>query len=270
MGMKNILISFFVISVLSLNACSEQNDANINLNNANFIDLSHSYEEKTLYWPTSPTKFQLTQLSKGISEGGWFYSANTFSMPEHGGTHLDAPIHFDENGYSNEQIPLTQLIGPSIIIDITSKAANNPDYLLEISDIEAFETNNGPIPKGAIVLLKTGWSKFWPDPMSYLGDDTEGDASNLHFPSYGIEAAEFLIIERSAKALGVDTASNDYGQSEDFLVHRLMGAHQIFGMENLTNLDKLPPIGAWVIALPVKIKGGSGGPLRAVAIIPKK
>ena len=182
--------------------------------------------------------------------------------------HLDAPVHFDENGQSNDEIPLTKLVGIGVVIDISKKASQNPDYRLALEDITDFEKNNGPIPNGSIILLKTNWSKFWPDALTYLGDNKEGDASNLHFPSFGLEAAEFLIFERGAKALGIDTASTDYGQSDDFIVHRLMGANQIPGMENLTNLDKLPSIGAWIIALPIKTEGGSGGPLRAIAILP--
>jgi len=277
--MKRFSNAFTLFGILILGACSYQNPSRnqpfdpiktqgINLNDAQYIDLSHSYEENTLYWPTSPTRFQLESFSKGMTAGGWFYSANSISMPEHGGTHLDAPIHFDKNGLSNDEIPLTQLIGEGIIIDITEQSAKNPDYRVQLADIKALEKKNGSIPKGAIILLRTNWSKYWPNPLTYLGDDTKKDASNLHFPSFGVEATNYLIKERGVKALGVDTASTDYGQSKNFIVHRLMGAHQIPGMENLTNLDKLPYKGFWVIALPIKTKGGSGGPLRAIAIIP--
>jgi kynurenine formamidase len=134
--------------------------------------------------------------------------------------------------------------------------------------VTAWETRHGRIPEGAIVLLRTGWSARWPDKKRYLGDDTPGDASRLHFPSYGLEAARWLVTERGAAALGVDTASIDHGPSKDFAVHRVVSAANVAGLENLTGLDALPPTGAWVIALPMKIAGGSGGPLRAIALLP--
>jgi kynurenine formamidase len=119
-----------------------------------------------------------------------------------------------------------------------------------------------------MVLLRTGWSRHWPDRAAYLGDDTPGDASNLHFPSFGEDAARLLVEERNVAALGADVASIDYGQSTDFPVHRIAMAKNVPGFENLTNLEQLPATGAWIIALPMKIAGGSGGPLRAVAAIP--
>ena len=234
---------------------------------AEVVDLTHAYDEKTLYWPTSPSKFQLTELSKGKTPGGWFYSANAFCTPEHGGTHLDAPIHFAEGRRTADQIPVRQLIAPAAVIDVSRQAAENPDYRLTPADVKAWEQRNGRIPVGTIVLLRTGWSARWPDRKSYLGDDKPGDASNLHFPSYGKEAAELLVQGRKVGALGVDTASIDYGASKDFIVHQVAAAAEVPGLENLTGLDRLPETGAWVIALPMKIAGGSGGPVRVVALL---
>lgn len=239
----------------------------IDLNSARIIDLSHTYDETTVYWPTSPSKFELTELAYGETPAGFFYSAYTFSMPEHGGTHLDAPMHFNRGGQSTDQIPLETLIGRAVVIDITAQAGADADYRLTVDDILADEAANGPIPEGAIVLLRTGWSARWPDTKAYMGDDRPGDASNLHFPSYGVDAVKLLIEQRGAKVLGVDTASNDYGQSADFPVHQIMGAANIPGLENLTGLDALPARGATIIALPTKIGGGSGGPVRVVALI---
>jgi kynurenine formamidase len=233
------------------------------------VDLSHAFGPKTLYWPTSPTKFTLERLAFGQTEGGFFYAANSLCTPEHGGTHLDAPIHFSQRGRSTAEIPLEQLVAPAVVIDVSAQAAKNRDYLLTAQDVSAFEKQHGRISRGTIVLLKTGWSRYWPEAKSYLGDDTPGDASKLSFPSYGIDAAKQLVEERGVAALGIDTASIDYGKSKDFLVHRLAGANNVPGLENLTNLDQLPARGATVIALPMKIEGGSGGPLRAIALVPK-
>jgi kynurenine formamidase len=241
----------------------------VDLSKQSMIDLSHSYGPSTVFWPTSPIRFELKKLAFGKTEAGYFYAANTFCMPEHGGTHLDAPLHFSESGRPAEQIPLEQLIAPAVVIDVTARAWADRDYRATAEDVLQFEKANGNIPRGTIALLRTGWSRHWPNAKSYLGDDTPGDASKLSFPSYGAEAAKLLIEERGIAALGIDTASIDYGRSSDFQVHRIAAAKNVPGLENLTNLDRLPPRGAIVIALPIKIEGGSGGPLRAVALVPR-
>jgi kynurenine formamidase len=234
------------------------------------VDLTHALNAQTIYWPTSPSTFKLDRLSYGRTEGGWFYSANAFSAPEHGGTHLDAPSHFAEGRQTSEQIPLSNLMGPAVVIDISRKAAANSDYRLTRDDVLAFERRYGRIPPGTIVLLRTDWSNRWPNRKRYLGDDRPGEVSRLHFPSFSAEAARLLIEQRKAKALGVDVASIDYGQSKDFIVHRIAAERNVPGLENLTNLDQLPPTGASVIALPIKIEGGSGGPARVIALIPRR
>jgi kynurenine formamidase len=154
------------------------------------------------------------------------------------------------------------------VIDIARQAERDPDYRLTTQDVLSWETRNGEIPPGTIILLRTGWGRRWPEAKRYLGDDTPGDASKLHFPSYGKEATELLVRNRRVAALGVDTASIDYGPSQDFIVHRIASAAGVPGLENLANLDQLPEWGAWVIALPMKIAGGSGGPLRIVGLLP--
>ena len=234
------------------------------------IDLTHALNSKTLYWPTSPTAFKLDQLSFGPTPGGWFYSANTFSAPEHGGTHLDAPIHFGEGHVTVDRIPLDKLIAPAVVIDVSAKSRADADYRLTREDVAAFEKAHGRIAAGTIVLLRTGWSTRWPDKKSYLGDDTPNDATKLHFPSYGVEAARLLIQERKVVAIGVDVASIDYGPSADFMVHRIAAAADVPGIENLTNLNLLPATGAVIFALPMKIEGGSGGPVRVIALIPRQ
>ena len=262
--MRYRILTGLALLALSAGAGAQQ----VDLSKATIVDLTHSFNAKTLYWPTSPSSFKLDQLSLGLTPGGWFYSANAFSTPEHGGTHLDAPIHFAENGQTSDQIPVERLIGPAVVIDITSKSSADPDYRLTGEDVLAFERRHGRIRAGSIVLLRTGWSARWPDRKSYLGDDTPGDASRLHFPSFGEDAARLLVEERGVEALGADVASIDYGQSKDFVVHRIAAARNVPGLENLTALEKLPATGSTVIALPMKIEGGSGGPVRVIAILP--
>lgn len=233
------------------------------------VDLSHSYDKETIYWPTSPTAFELKQLSYGVTEAGYFYAANSFSTPEHGGTHIDAPIHFAEHGWHVAEIPLERLMGTAIVIDISSQAKHDRDYRLTVADVESFEKAHGKIEAGAMVLLRTDFSKYWPDAARYLGSNTPGDASDLHFPGYGEAATRLLVEQRKVKALGIDTASIDFGPSTNFIVHQIVGANSVLGFENLTNLDKLSAVGSSLIALPMKIGGGSGAPLRVVALLPK-
>ena len=263
--MKSAIIALGGVLGLSVMLVAQTLD----LSKYQIVDLSQSYGARTLYWPTATSKFVLHQDAEGKTEGGWFYAANTLSTPEHGGTHLDAPHHFSAAGRTTEQVPLDQLVGPAIVIDVTAQAAKDRDYRLTAEDVLQFEKRNGPIARGTIVLLRTGWSRHWPDAKAYLGDDTPGDASKLSFPSFGPESARLLVEDRGAGALGIDTASIDYGRSTDFQVHRIAAARNVPGFENLTNLDRLPARGAFVFALPMKIEGGSGGPLRAVALVPK-
>jgi kynurenine formamidase len=255
--------------VASNQACTNAPGGGLDLSRYDVVDLTHPLNAETVFWPTSPTRFAMEQLAFGETGGGYFYSANAFSTPEHGGTHLDAPIHFDAGGQTLDQVPVSRLIGPAVVLDVRQSAAADPDYRLTAEDVRGFEAAHGEIAPGTIVLLRTGWSPRWPDAKAYLGDDTPGDASNLHFPSFGADAARLLVEERGVAVLGADVASIDYGASTDFMVHRIAAAANVSGLENLTALDQLPATGAIVIALPTKIEGGSGGPLRAIALVPR-
>ncbi|HEX6901274.1 MAG TPA: cyclase family protein [Thermoanaerobaculia bacterium] len=262
---KPVLLALALISTIP---AARAADPPIDLAGVKVVDLTYAFDDKTIYWPTSPTSFKLDRLSYGKTEAGFFYASNAFCTPEHGGTHLDAPIHFAEGKRTADQIPIEQLIGPAVVIDVSAKAAADPDYRLTAEDVRAWETKNGAVPRDTIVLLRTGWGKRWPDRKRYLGDDKPGDASNLHFPSYGAEAARYLVEQRKVKALGVDTASIDHGPSKDFIVHQIANGANVPGLENVANLEQVPETGAWIIALPMKIAGGSGGPVRVVALVP--
>lgn len=262
-------LHLLLLALLSWTAVGQAGRARLDLSAYRLIDLTHAYGSRTVYWPTSPTAFVLERLAYGPTAGGYFYAANSFCTPEHGGTHLDAPIHFGEGRPAADQVPLERLIAPAVVIDVSAAASADRDYRLTPRDVAEFEGRHGRIAAGTMVLLRTGWSRHWPDAGAYLGDDTRGDASKLSFPGYGVEAARLLVDERKAGAIGIDTASIDYGRSSDFMVHRIAAAGDVPGLENLTNLDALPPSGALVLALPMKIEGGSGGPLRAVALVPR-
>jgi kynurenine formamidase len=236
------------------------------IDGARLVDLTHAFDEQTIYWPTA-RRFHLDRKAHGRTEAGYWYAANDFCAAEHGGTHLDAPLHFAEGRQAAADVPLERLMGPAAVIDVAARAAASADALVSAADIEAFEHAHGRLRPGTIVLLRTGWASRWNDAGRYLGSTAPGDASNLHFPGLGKDAAT-LLVARGADAVGIDTASIDHGPSRTFDAHRVLAAANVPIFENLANLDRLPATGAWVIALPMKIAGGSGGPLRAVAVVP--
>lgn len=236
--------------------------------NERFIDLTHAFDVSTIYWPTEDG-FVLEKEFAGTTQGGWHYEANRFRGAEHGGTHLDAPRHFAQVGQSAETVPLDRLIGDAVVIDVMRPCTEDRDHAISVDDVIAFESLNGVIPEGAIVLLRTGWSNNWPDRERYLGTALRGRAgvARLSFPGLSAEAARFLVEERNVGAVGIDTASIDPGVSTTFEAHQVLGAANVPVFENLANLDRLPPRDFEVVALPMKIGGGSGAPLRAVAIL---
>jgi kynurenine formamidase len=250
-----------------LGAQGRQGGGAVDLAEARYVDLSHASNARTIYWPTAQ-KFKLTEVADGETEGGWHYSANNFEGAEHGGTHLDAPIHFSAGGNTADKVPIRKVIGAAVTVDVRAKANADADYLITPADLTAFEAANGRIARDTIVMLRTGWSSRWPDARRYLGTAERGNAAvpKLHFPGLSEEAAQ-LLVQRRIKAVGIDTASIDRGQSTDFRAHRVLAAAQVPVFENVTNLNRVPVEGYHVVALPMKIEGGSGGPLRTVAII---
>ncbi|MGH7492628.1 MAG: cyclase family protein [bacterium] len=232
------------------------------------VDLTYPFSAETIYWPTANI-FTLEKVAEGVTPAGFFYTANNFTAAEHGGTHLDAPIHFAAGKHTADQIPLEQLVGAAIVVDISQAAASNRDYQVQVSDFENWEKANGRIPDQVIVLLHTGFGKYWPDREKYMGTAERGAeaVAKLHFPGLHPEAARWLVNNRQINAIGIDTPSIDYGQSTLFQSHVALFEANIPAFENVANLEQLPAQGATVIALPMKIKGGSGGPLRMIAII---
>lgn len=233
-----------------------------------WVDLTHAFDSSTIYWPTDTAGFELTELAFGPTEGGWFYASYALATAEHGGTHLDAPIHFAEGRLAADEIPLSGLIGPAAVLDVSDRATS--DYLVTVEDLQGWEATHGELPDGGILLLRTGWGSRWDDRAAYLGTSREGPeaVAELHFPGLGEEAARWLVSERGIVAVGIDTPSIDRGQSTDFRAHVVLYSDNVSGFENVANLDLLPEAGAYVVALPMKIAGGSGGPLRIVAFVP--
>lgn len=233
------------------------------------VDLSHAYDSQAIFWPTAEA-FRLDKVADGITPGGYYYAANNFFTSEHGGTHIDAPVHFAQGRQAVDQIPLEQLIGHVVVVDVSDAAGRDADYQVSVNDLERWEQQHGAIEAGVIVLLKTGFASRWPDAARYLGTAERGEAAvaKLHFPGLHPDAAKWIVANRAIKAIGIDTASIDYGQSTQYESHRVLYERNIPAFENLAVLDRLPPRGATIVALPMKITGGSGAPLRAIALLP--
>ncbi len=226
------------------------------------VDLTYPLNSKNAYWPgVSYSPFKRKTIAT-VEKNGVY--SGTYSTPEHPGTHIDAPNHFEEDQPSVDKIKLEKLIGPAAVINISSKTETNADYRLTVEDIITWEETNGPIQDGSIVLLNTGWWKRWDNYGKYKNKD---ENNKLHFPGFSEGAARYLIEKRSIKGVGVDTLSADFGMSHDFNVHHIINGAGKYILENVANLDKLPPVGSMLIIAPIKIEGGSGGQARIWAIL---
>lgn len=244
-------------------------DSVLGADNAKLVDLTHPFDEQTIYWPTE-SGFRLQMGPAGVTPKGYYYTANRFTAAEHGGTHIDAPNHFYQGRRSVDQIPLEQLIGKAVVVDVSDKCAGDSDYQVGIKDLRQWEENQRRQLVDVIVLLRTGYGRRWPNRKEYLGTDEAGPeaVAKLHFPGLSPEAAKWLVENRSVKAIGIDTASIDFGQSTKFGSHVKLFEHNVPVFENVANLEKLPDKDFTIIALPMKIGGGSGAPLRIVAVLP--
>lgn len=232
------------------------------------IDLTHPFDGETIYWPTEEG-FKLVSEADGVTEQGYYYAANRFTCAEHGGTHIDAPRHFNETGITVDQIPLHRLVGPGACIDVSQKCAADPDYQISVEDLQAWELFNGVSLDDHIVLIHTGYGERWPDREKYLGTAEQGReaVAKLHFPGLDPVAADWLVSKRNVRMVGIDTASIDHGQTSDYPTHVRLFRDDVPALENVANLDQLPAHGFTVSALPMKIAGGSGAPTRIVAVL---
>jgi len=228
---------------------------------AEVVDLTHDLREGIPIFPGG-IPFTLETLTQ-VSDG---YYMNSFVSGEHTGTHVDAPAHFGKGLPAVDEIPPTRLVSQGILIDVQSKSAANPDYVLTLVDLQTWEKTNGRIAPRTLVILNTGWHQRWENPDRYLNRD---DAGALHFPGFSAEAARFLLKERDVNGIGIDTASVDPGKSATFDVHKAMLQGGRYQVENLDNLNLLPVRGFSVIVAPMKISRGSGAPARVLAIVPR-
>ena len=258
---------FLIFTLPAAVALSLATAAAAQIDESRLVDLTYSFDQQAIYWPNAkPFEWQKETWERSAA-GDW-YAAGRYSASEHGGTHLDSPIHFAEGRMTIDAIPISRLVGPAVVVDVSQQASANRDYLLTAVDLQGWEASHGRIPDGAIVLIHTGWGKYWGDRKAYLGSDVAGDTAHLHFPGISKEAAEFLAAERKIDGIGIDTASLDHGPSTHFDAHRVLNGANIYGLENVAHLELLPATGATLIALPMKIAGGSGGPTRIIALLP--
>lgn len=266
MLLRTVTILGVLLAAVSL-ASAQGAGARGPVDTAKLVDLTYTFDATTIYWPTEPT-FVHTFEHVGPTPLGYFYASAKFAAPEHGGTHMDAPSHFSRDGLTADKLPLGDFVGPAAVIDFSARARSNPDTTLSVDDIKKYEAAYGRIPDGAIVVARSGWGRFWPDKKRYLGTDKPGDVADLHFPGFSPEAVEYLLKNRDAAAIAIDTASMDPGNSKDFPVHRLwLGANHP-GFENVANAKELPPSGATIFCIPMKIGQGTGGPTRIFALLP--
>jgi kynurenine formamidase len=225
------------------------------------IDLSYAISDKLVPWP-GDEKFFEAKVNATVEKNGYF--TRSFWMLEHYGTHLDAPAHFPPGKTTVDQIPVKQLMGPAVVVDVRAEGAKDADYQLPASRVEEWEKRHGRIREGSIVLLRTGWASRWPDAKTYRNQDAQG---KMHFPGFSAGAAK-LLLERKVSGLGCDTMSIDYGASGDFAVHHLALGAGLYHLENLADLSEVPETGAFLIVAPIKLEGGSGGPVRVFAVLP--
>jgi kynurenine formamidase len=259
--------SFLVICLATISTLLLQNMRHdsmlegISSGKTRVLDLSYAINDKLVPWP-GDEKFFESKVNASVEKNGYF--TRSFWMLEHYGTHLDAPAHFPPGKTTVDQIPAKQLFGPAVVIDVRAESSKDADYQLGAARVEEWEKRYGRIPEGAIVLLRTGWASRWPDAQKYRNQDAKG---KMHFPGFSAEAAK-LLVERRVSGLGCDTLSIDYGASSDYAVHHLALGVDLYHLENLADLSELPETGAFLVVAPIKLEGGSGGPVRVFALLP--
>lgn len=233
------------------------------------LDLTYPFNDVTQVWPGNPPFHRESMQRGGTATEAW-YATGQVALSEHAGTHMDAPVHFAQGQAGIDGIPVERLIGPAIVIDVRAAASHDRDYRLSVADLQRWEEGHGTIPAGAIVMMLSGWGAHWKDRERYFGSATPEDPTTLHFPGFSQAAAEWLVRERHISGIGVDTASIDYGPSQDFAVHRIVNAAGLYGLENVAGLAEVPASGATLVALPMKIAGGTGAPVRIIALLPSR
>jgi kynurenine formamidase len=251
-------VASFVLAISLMTACGTGSVAPPKAERV--VDLGHALAASDPSWDGSPAFAR--QVVATFEKDG--YAAGRIDVEEHFGTHLDAPAHFSAGGWTVDAIPAERLVRPAVVIDVRAKAGQDPDYRVQPSDVQAFESAHGAIAEGSLVLVFTGWDQRWPDRAKYMGE-----ANGVkHFPGLSVDAVTLLAKDRRVAGIGIDTASIDYGPSTAFEAHHVSMALNVYHIENAANLAQLPASGFRVVVAPIKIAGGSGGPTRMLALLP--
>ena len=261
MKLGKLLLAFWLFTAVLLFAQQPQTSSSISFRS--IIDLTHTLNASTPTFEEAKEPVYQTKTVATIQKDHYF--ARELCLPEHFGTHLDAPAHFAPGQWTIDQIPPERFVAPLVVIDMRSKVENNSDYRLSAEDVANWEQSHGQIPSGSVVIARTGWESRWSSAKNYRNPDSQGV---MHFPGYSVEGAKVLVEERKVYGLGIDTLSIDYGPSPDFPVHQYSLAHGVYHLENVTNLDRVPAQGAHLVVAPMKLEGGSGSPVRVLALVP--
>ena len=225
------------------------------------VDLSHPIHPGIPVWPGDPPV--ACHVVARISDQGYFL--RRFSMGEHSGTHLSSPATLRDGGAGPDDLPPDSLVAPAVVIDATGPVAQDPDYRLAPGDVAEWERRHGPVSAGVVVLLNTGWSRYWTQPERFINADADGI---MHTPGFGAAAARLLLAERGVAGFGIDTHGIDAGADTDLAVSRLTLARSALALECLNNLDQLPPTGATIVIGRLRLVGGSGSPASVLALTP--
>jgi kynurenine formamidase len=222
-------------------------------------DLTHTITPETPLFPGNPQPV-IEPLRTYENDG---YYANKLTYAEHTGTHMDAPAHFVDGAMFSNELPVAQFFAPLAVVDISERAAADPDAQVTPDDLLAWESEHGELPAGAFVAMNSGWDQRFGDPAAFIN---LGEDDVLHFPGFHPDATALLVNEREITGIGVDTLSLDYGASTDFGTHiTLLGAGK-YGLEGLAALGSVPPAGGLIVVGGPKVTTGSGGPSRVMAL----
>lgn len=254
-----IVVALGVVSGLGFGSPQAAEQLRQKIEASRIVDLTHQLHDAMAYWPGGIPfkKIRLVDYGEG-------YRLHKFEMGENTGTHVDAPAHFVKDRPAIDRLALADLVVRAVVIDVRDKVAADADYRLAAGDVLAWEARNGLVPAGALAILNTGWHKRFDTPASYVNMDA---GKIMHFPGYGKEAAE-LLLARGVVGIGIDTLSIDHGPSRDFAVHFAVLGTNKYMIENLANLDALPPTGATVIVGVLPVREGTQAQARVLALLP--
>ena len=229
------------------------------------VDLTYNLDDTNPFWPEGRTQTPFKAKVVGTYERNGLF-ARELEIPEHFGTHIDAPVHFDPHGWKVAEIPLERLIAPAIVIDVTQEAKAQTEYRVTVEDIQRWEKAHGPAPLAGIVFFRTGWGKRWPSQSEFMKPDPEG---HPHFPCLTVEAGRYVMKQMKPVGIGIDSPGIDRGDDHTYPLHHLTLEAGTYLLENVGNLAALPETGAVVIVSPMKLTGGSGSPVRILGLVPK-